>query len=300
MSSLRYLSECVPDDTPILASLKYLVQLHVDEGNLEPLATRSPKVAQTPTLQASDVAVANYPPASGLSSSTTKATGRSVAGAVPSMPYTPLSLRHHRRPYSAVQTHGMPPKGASDIRSQVESTPQDTQGTRGDDSSRNQRRSEFVDRWLEKLYFRNPVIVSQKRSSADQSTSTQPPSPRAAPVPAMPARCRSADFHAPRDPVIPPLEVIHVADVREDDEIVAQLPPKPINTHSNAIRQEIMVERLTRCFGTRPSSPAAVRPASPVVRTHVSHSSTVLSTSSSSTVLPSVSTFVERKRRAVE
>lgn len=339
MASLRFLSKCLVEEESLVASVGFLVQLHVDEGHLDAatalqpenkaIAVAPPRLHPEALVDQKPKASEKTPPAADLEvpcDSTLRSCGssssRRVAGAVPSTPYTPVMLRHHRRPHSAAiktSLHNAPlPRADSSGALQGERS-EPTSGTaaaahdtpeqqppQSSSSSRHQRRSEFVDRWLEKLYFRNPVIVTQKRTESQSSGQispdlAQPPSPRSTAVAQLPARCRSAD---PSRGSVGQLEVIHVANVRDDDEVVAKLPPKPTGLYSHDIRHELLVERLTQCF-SRPAGqgPIASRPQSPMTRPAANRrglsQGVGISVSDSSTALPSVSTFVERKRRVL-
>lgn len=319
-----------------MASIRFLVQLHVDEGHipaLSPLQAAPPAATITApppktTVEPLEVAAVEEvhpqrtPPASTLSASeansTLKMSGsgvqRRVAGVCPATPYTPLMMRHHRRPQSAALAKGgASPAPAAETMPRADSSgalvkpPVSRDATApAETSSSHQRRSEFVDRWLEKLYFRNPVIVTQKKGDS-QPSSPATPAVEDAHAPAVPpsasqvgfaqTRCRSAD--PSRGSVGQQLEVIHVANIRDDDEIVAQLPPKPIGVNTRDIRREMLEERFAHAFSrgpmSRPQSPAPRGPKEP---RNLSQA-VAASVSESSTALPSVSTFVERKRRVV-
>jgi hypothetical protein len=342
MASLRFLTDILVEDASLVASVTFLVQLHVNEGLLEPRVTVAPHVAPAKAEKVSveplkaeavqaplDVTDQRTPPASTLSpeaesGSTLKLSGsgaqRRVAGVCPSTPYTPLMLRHHRRPHSAAIKADQTSTAAAAVLPRADSSgalqgqqappvPQSSEAASQDSVHsllRHQRRSEFVDRWLEKLYFRNPVIVTQKRPDSQLSSPATPveaehiqATPPSSSQPGfVNARCRSAD--TTRSSVGQQLEVIHVANVRDDDEIVAKLPPKPVGAHSRDIRRELLEERLAQCFArgpmSRPQSPAPRGPQEP--RALLSQA-VGASVSDSSTALPSVSTFVERKRRVV-
>ncbi|CUI15408.1 Hypothetical protein, putative [Bodo saltans] len=329
------------------AIVTFLVQLHISEGLLEPRV--APPVVLPPPVKAEKVveplqaaavqtpletADQRTPPASSLAvggdSSTLKLSGsgsqRRVAGVCPSTPYTPLMLRHHRRPHSAAiksnptgstpaatiaradSSGALSGQQAPPVLLQSSEPAMQQEDPNAHTSSRHQRRSEFVDRWLEKLYFRNPVVVTQKRSDSQLSSPATPAEaehitatpPSAAQAGFAQARCRSAD--PTRSSVGQQLEIIHVANVRDDDEIVAKLPPKPVGAHSRDIRRELLEERLAQCFArgtpmSRPQSPATRGPKES--RTSQLSQMVGASVSDSSTALPSVSTFVERKKRRV-
>jgi hypothetical protein len=167
-----------------------------------------PKAAVTPLSHVDQNVAANMPQ-------------RCIGGiAPPPHVYTP-SVNSHSRPSSACKSVVQP------------------------QSAREQRRSEYVDRWLEKLYFRNPVVVKPKDTNPAETA------------------------------------VVTAADVRTNEEVVAQLPPKPRSRNASRIRQEIVQERLLQCFSTgqmtsdvwrcpsRPSSSSAPRSTSAAARMRV-------------------------------
>lgn len=295
MSSLCFLTQALSEDPALLSGVQFLLRLHAEEGLIS--LDEKPSKHDAPKIEGSSPRPSQLQPqavsAVFAAASTPTAhppAGRKVGGAVPTTPYTPLGMTKHRRPHSAQV------RESSEILEPKLSSP----GLLG--SGRDHRRGEFVDRWLAKLYLRNPVVVSQKRSDSS-------PSP-AAPA----AMCHADAVQKPWDGV----EVVPLADVRDDEEIVAQLPPKPQGLQASRARQEILMERLSQCFSVpHASTPTSItplsrgvtavclpprsssRPSSPVVHKAVSPAAAVVTSSvSSSVALPSFSSFVEKKRRA--
>lgn len=289
MASIFFLTNDCGEVPSFFPSLQNLLQLAVDDGifalpvpppqrasSAPPVSKSSPEKRTEHKREHVD-AVTPPPNAIPNSSSSTRgvpvlqdvpkdeAVTRRVGGVAPPSPYTPLAIGGKRRPNSAIIRSAAPVPVAP--QPDITHAPSADCGAGGDKEN---RRSEYVDRWLEKLYFRNPVVVTQK---AGTPVRTGPP---------------------------PSVEVVHIADVREDEEILAQLPPKPSNHNALRIRHDILKEKLAQVFNVTtvtPSQPqqqqqrASSRPQSPNV-SRLPPTTTV----ADSVALPSASKFVERKK----
>lgn len=360
MASLHFITTQLGEDVSLLSSVRFLVRLHVADGSftipLPSLPEERPAAAVASNTAQQVVAPPAVPPSVGAArpsslctnacskpdapntttdsaaAAASSGTFRRMGGTVPSSPYTPLSLRKHRRPQSATSMRSSseltvpvpPPKGpSSGLGTPLAGDGLPPPAPIG--SAAERRRSEFVDRWLEKLYWRNPVVVApQKRADSP----AQPQGGR--PKPLVAGGCNSANPSRDAAPQPQPQpqpqqhfadateptcwEVVHSADVREDEDIIAQLPPRPEALQRSAIGREILMERLTRVFAAPNSSSSAPatpnhagditanapRCVSPLPASSVAKSSRPSSAvGASSVALPSVSKFVERKRNCL-
>ncbi len=166
-------------------------------------------------------------PATGGASSVTPQQRR-IGGVAPPSPYTPFT--NARRPAScSTVSRALPARTtAAQDAACVGPTPPTAAAVATDGPS------EFVDRWLEKLYFRNPVVVRRHSSATMQRGGSPPPDSMSG---------SPTDENAP----------------------VAQphghpnLPPKPVcarpGNRADQIRHEVFQERLVHAFGGGPSQP---------------------------------------------
>jgi hypothetical protein len=240
---------------------------------------------------------------------------RRIGGVAPPSPYTPFT--QGRRLSSGGTT-----TGTTGSRPRPESASVATHGiaaptTASAGGPSLPTSSEFVDRWLEKLYFRNPVVVRKHSASAQRSASAtqqraQQPTPST----------------VEDDIVVVAAGGLHNYFSNNENnapvvDVVAHLPPKPTLvrpcSRADQIRHEVVQERLVNAFNAKDGH-SATYGAAVVGNAHFSSSSGDAPAPVSSSVvgssslgcsrppsplahgfcLPSSSKFVEKKKHAAQ
>lgn len=213
---------------------------------------------------------------------------RRIGGVAPPSPYTPFT--NARRPASCSTVSRVLPQ-RTDAAAVGPTPPTTAAATAASDGP-----SEFVDRWLEKLYFRNPVVV-RRHSSASVQRGGSPPDSMSASPPQAP-QFTNENAAVATTPYGHP-----------------NLPPKPIcsrpGNRADQIRHEVVQERLVNAFAGGPSQPYGA--AATGVASSAALQQTMGSASSSVKVnsrppsplahgfcLPSSSKFVDTKKHAAQ
>ena len=245
------------------SSLVFLLQRHIEEGyvaskvmvskghpSLVPAAPLPPPQSEKtagvsrPSLPLAECAA--NPPAAGAAttpSALTDIVARRIGGVAPPSPYAPFSnSRGSRRPGSgSTVSRPRPDSATQSIASAGEAVAMTAEGSGA--SGAGVASSEFVGRWLEKLYFRNPVVVRKRSAGAQRSASSGGPAEGNFPQ----------HVGSPQDEGgSTDLLVTSAAHAVKDLEVVAQLPPKPVfhrsGSRAEQIRHEVVQERLVHAF----------------------------------------------------
>lgn len=194
-----------------------------DEANKENITAKKASPPQPSPLLPSFAEI--KPVVSSAQGSARPASGRRVGGAVPSSPYVPRA-RPQSRPSSApMSPDHRRPACAQSHRHANANNGSDTQALAATTTAATvlgslRGATTFVERWMEKLYFRNPVVVGPARGAAS-------------PAPAD-ALSRAVSSGA--------------ADLRVGDQQVFRLPPRPQSSSKRAaaIREEVQRQQQQR------------------------------------------------------
>ena len=295
------LCQCDEGEAANFTSLMFLLQRHVEEGyvlhkmtrpmapsntSAAPLPPQTEKTAATRPMPLTDVSnVAGT--SQNQQQACTSEPSRRIGGVAPPSPYAPFcNARGNRRPGSSGSAQARRPDSASQAGTAAQPVQQPAS-------------SEFVDRWLEKLYFRNPVVVRKRSAGAQRTVSANPSSGQ-----------QQQQVEPDGESELLVTSAVAIPYAAPDSQVIAQLPPKPVfhrqGSRAEQIRQEVVQERLVNAFdgnlaggahyepittgdgGAAPGGKILSRPPSPM--NSLAHGYSLSSTSK----------FVEKKKLAAQ